>query len=174
MCCIVPAFGGPRCATFHIDRFNASSFLFFFLSFFPAHSSSAHECPPPLLRPVHLQLSDADILALSVQAFQGRVGLTDAEVLTDLTHFLASRPICYEVTRTDIQEIARGLVVIPEYTLEVRKLRLACICPRYLPHLCGHASICLLSLPPPLFRYVLTRTVPSWLLCDCSVFVLSP
>jgi len=47
----------------------------------------------PLLRPVHLPLNDADILALSVQPFQGRVGLTDAEVLTDLTRSL--RPVQY-------------------------------------------------------------------------------
>jgi len=92
-----------------------------FFSFFPSQPTAAPRMNIrlPLLRPVHLPLNDADILALSVQPFQGRVGLTDAEVLTDLTRFLASRPICYEVTRAEIQEIARGLVIIPEDTLRL-------------------------------------------------------
>jgi hypothetical protein len=73
----------------------------------------------PLLRPVLLPLTDADIAALSVQSFEGRAGLTDVEVLTDLVRSLASRPPGYEVTRADIHHITESLIVIPEDTVRL-------------------------------------------------------
>ncbi len=73
----------------------------------------------PAMRPVTIPLPPADRAAVGVQQRGARAGLNDAALLDVLAASLASRPMGYRVTASDIDSICAYLFVLPAATLRL-------------------------------------------------------